>query len=126
MSCIVYRKDKKTGTTYAFRQESYRDPVTKKPRNTKVYLGRVDPDTQLIVPKGKEGHHNTTKLGTGNQSDTPVGEAAKIIEKQTAQIESLKQQLLSKEQQVQKLLDTIKSLHASTASILKEMEPGKK
>ena len=51
MSCIVYHRDPKSGSTYAYRSESYRDPATGKPRNRKEYLGRVDPETGEIVPK---------------------------------------------------------------------------
>ena len=51
MACIVYRTDPATGAKYAYRSESYRDPVTHKPRNRKEYLGRVDPETGEIRPK---------------------------------------------------------------------------
>lgn len=51
MACIVYRTDPDTGAKYAYRSESYRDPVTGKPRNRREYLGRVDPETGEIRPK---------------------------------------------------------------------------
>lgn len=51
VSSIVYRTDPKNGAKYAYRSESYRDPVTRKPRNRKEYLGRVDPVTGEIIPK---------------------------------------------------------------------------
>ena len=38
MACIIYREDKKTGTKYAYRSESYRDPQTKKPKSKRTYL----------------------------------------------------------------------------------------
>ena len=55
MACIVYRTDPATGAKYAYRSESYRDPVTRKPRNRKEYLGRVDPETGEIRPKRARG-----------------------------------------------------------------------
>ena len=51
MAFIVYQTNKKTGTVYAYRQEAYRDPVTKRPKSKKTYLGRVDPVTKQIVEK---------------------------------------------------------------------------
>lgn len=51
MSCIVYQTNKRTGSTYAYRSESYRDPETGKPRSRREYLGRIDPETGEIMPK---------------------------------------------------------------------------
>ena len=51
MSCIIYQTNKKTGIKYAYKSESYRDPVTKKPRSKRTYLGRVDPITDEIIQK---------------------------------------------------------------------------
>ena len=67
MACIVYRVDKKIGTKYAYRSESYRDPVTKMPKSRRTYLGRVDPETGAIVPKAQEGKRNRSKLGVDQQ-----------------------------------------------------------
>ena len=61
MSCIVYLKNKKTGVVYAYESESYRDPVTKKPKSKRTYLGRVDPVTKMIIPKAEDGKRNRTK-----------------------------------------------------------------
>lgn len=63
MSCIVYLTNKKTNTKYAYRSESYRDPVTKKPKSRRTYLGRVDPVTNEIIPKAAEGKRNRTPVG---------------------------------------------------------------
>ena len=45
MACIVYQTNKKTGVQYAYRSESYMDPVTKNPTARRTYLVRVDPNT---------------------------------------------------------------------------------
>ena len=55
MATIVYQTNKNNGKVYAYRSESYRDPVTKKPRSRRTYLGRVDPSTKRIIPKGEKG-----------------------------------------------------------------------
>jgi len=61
MSSIVYQKNKKTGIIYAYESTSYRDPVTKKPKSKRTYIGRVDPDTNMIIPKAEEGKRNRSK-----------------------------------------------------------------
>lgn len=61
MSSIVYQTNKTTGTIYAYESESYRDPITKKPKSRRTYIGRVDPDTKRIIPKAEEGKRNRSK-----------------------------------------------------------------
>ena len=64
MSFIFHQTNKKTGVTYAFEVESYRDPETKKPKSRRTYLGRIDPVTNQLVPKSTEpGKRNRSKLG---------------------------------------------------------------
>ena len=65
MSCIVYITNKKTNTKYAYRSESYRDPITKQPKSRRTYLGRVDPVTNEIVPKAEKGKRNRNPLEKG-------------------------------------------------------------
>ena len=67
MSCIVYTINKKTNTKYAYRSESYRDPVTKKPKSRRTYLGRVDPVTNEIIPKAEKGKRNRSPIGANSR-----------------------------------------------------------
>lgn len=60
---IVYQTDKRSGSTYAYRSTSYRDPETGRPRSKREYLGRVDPATGEIVPKAAAGRRNRSKVG---------------------------------------------------------------
>ena len=53
MSSVVYQSGK-NGTKYAYESESFRDLVTHKPKSKRKYLGRVDSDTGMIVPKAAE------------------------------------------------------------------------
>ena len=62
MSSVVYQIGK-NGTKYAYESESYRDPITRKPRSKRTYLGRVDPDTGMIIPKAENGKRNRSKTG---------------------------------------------------------------
>ncbi len=69
MSCIVYQTNKNTGTKYAYKGESYRDPKTGTPKSRRTYLGRVDPETGEIIPK----RGSSAKVDEGA---TPAGEEA--------------------------------------------------
>ena len=62
MSCIVYITNKKNNTKYAYRSESYRDPITKQPKSRRTYLGRVDPVTNEIIPKAEKGRRNRDSI----------------------------------------------------------------
>ena len=55
MSCIVYQTDKKTGVKYAYESISYWDKEKKQPRSKRKYLGRVDPETNEIIPSPRRG-----------------------------------------------------------------------
>ena len=76
---ILYRTNPKNGVTYAYQSESYRDPVTKQPKSRRTYLGRVNPETKLIIPKGESGTHNTSKLGEPVSRGTMPADTAKVI-----------------------------------------------
>lgn len=62
MPSIVYQKDSRSGSTYAYRSTSYRDLETGRPRSKKEYLGCVDPTTGKIIPKAGPGRRNRAKL----------------------------------------------------------------
>ena len=72
MSTIVYQTNKATGTIYAYRSESYRDPVTKRPKTHRTYLGIVDPETKAIVPKAEVGKRNRTKKSDSNEDNLNI------------------------------------------------------
>ena len=74
MACIVYQVNKKTNTKYAYRSESYRDPVTKQPRSRRTYLGRVDPETNEIIPKAEKGKRNRSAVGIDPLGSTDTSE----------------------------------------------------
>ncbi len=47
---IVYQKNKKTGITYAYKNEAYWDKEKKQSRAKRTLIGKLDPDTGEIVP----------------------------------------------------------------------------
>ncbi|TKB05500.1 transposase, partial [Desulforhopalus sp. IMCC35007] len=53
MAAIVYQKNKKTGVTYAYESISFWDKDKQHSRAKRKCIGRVDPETQKIVPTRK-------------------------------------------------------------------------
>ena len=73
MASTVIIKDPRTGYEYAYESVSYRDPVTKKPKSKRTYLGRVDPVTREILPKCHNGKRNRTRFKS-DESDHDIKE----------------------------------------------------
>jgi len=53
MAAIVYQTNKKTGVTYAYESISYWDKEKRQSRAKRKCIGRVDPETQEIIPTRK-------------------------------------------------------------------------
>ena len=49
MASIVYQPNKQSGRMYAYHAVSYRDPVTKRPKSKRTYIGPVDPKTKEFL-----------------------------------------------------------------------------
>jgi transposase len=71
MSIISYRIDKKTGATYAYSSESYWDKEKKSPRTRQKYLGKLDKETNKIIPP---------KRTLTKKQDVPVKERLSEVE----------------------------------------------
>lgn len=119
MACIVYRTNKKSGITYAFRQESYRDPVTRKPRNTKTYLGRVDPETNTIIEKKTRSSNEPSEENSKPKQNYKSREEI-LLEKKDAQIQSLQEEIKAKDKRIQSLIKSLEKLKAFAASAIEE------
>lgn len=65
--------------------------VTKKPRSTRTYLGRVDPVSGEIIPKAKNRKRNRTTL-TNPSDNLPAG-IREQIQKKDEQIQALEKSL---------------------------------
>ena len=111
MACIVYRKNKTTGITYAYRQESYRDPVTKKPRNTRTYLGRVDPVTNTIIPKGEPGTRNTQKISPEHAPAVIPPDVHEAIQQQEERIRAMRELIDQQQAQINRIMKVFKKMN---------------
>lgn len=54
MAAIVYQTNKKTGVVYAYESVSYWDKEKQQSRAKRKCIGRVDPETQKIIPTRKK------------------------------------------------------------------------
>ena len=118
MSCIVYRTNKKSGAIYAYRQESYRDPISRKPRNRRTYLGRFDPETNQIVEKAERGRKSTFNEASNQDINTEITRLKTVVEKKDEEISYLRKELKEKEKRIQSLIG---SLNRITSIISAEM-----
>lgn len=120
MASIVYRTNKETGVVYAYRSESYRDPQTKQPRNRRTYLGRVDPETQKIVPKAEPGKRNRSKLGTAVIEEGKImsPEISDVIDRQRNEIVRLNQVISELRAQYQQMKQSFASIRDSMNQLI--------
>ena len=109
MPCIIYQTNKKTGIKYAYESESYRDPVTKKPKSRRTYLGRVDPVTGEIIPKAESGKRNRASVSDSSIPDHVQDELASRNET----IRTLRQQVSTFETILKSLKAAIEDALAS-------------
>lgn len=121
MACIVYQTNKRTGTRYAYRSESFRDPDTGAPRSRREYLGRVDPATGEIVPKGTGGRRNTTPLGRPGDPPAP-GDARLELAESRARVAELEGRVAELESQVASLLAAIGTLVETARGVSQGVE----
>lgn len=74
MAAIVYQTNKKTGVIYAYESVSYWDKEKKQSRAKRKCIGRLDPDTQKIIPtRKKKPIENSIKKKRGPVPVTRVG-----------------------------------------------------
>lgn len=122
MSSIVKYKDPKRGITVVYESTSHYDPVSKKSRPTKKYIGTYNEETGEIIPSsGKRGRvkgsKNRKKEAKTKNTDltyqSMYEEAMKAVSSQKETIERLNQQLEKYEAVTHKLAQVLKELDTS-------------
>ena len=121
MSSIVKYKDPKMGITVVYESTSHYDPVTKKSRPTKKYIGTYNEETGEIIPSsGKRGRVKGSKNkkkeveteSTELNYQTMYEEAMKTVSSQKETIERLQHQLEKYEAVTHQLAQVLKELDA--------------
>ena len=124
MSCVVYQTNKQTGHVYAYESVSYRDPITRKPKSKRTFIGRVDPVTKQLLDPAKAARLRQKRLESSIQSnpeepkhsDLPVGQqeednSAKAILQELRDLKALYAQ-------EHKLLESMQQSQAKTEVVL--------
>lgn len=53
MSCVINLLNKKTGVTYVYESQSYWDKNKQQPRNRRICIGKLDPDTGNLISSNR-------------------------------------------------------------------------
>ena len=104
MSFISYQTNKGTGQKYAYRCESIKDPITNKAKLKRTYLGKVDPISGQIIPKGRNGWRNTSRTTLDTQELFLEQQAARQKDSETIQKLMQKVEQMTEEQQMTRKL----------------------
>ena len=126
MSTIVYSTDKKTGNKFAYETYSVKDPTTGKAVTKKKYLGRVDPETGEIIPKGESGKRNR-KLSTIAREEASRKDRSEIdalnstIADLSVKLSLLEQDVLRKDQFINTILE-VSHQYEGTSSTAEQKE----
>lgn len=62
MACRTKHVNKKTGITYIYESESYWDKEKKQPRNKKVCIGKLDPESGEFIPSKRLASEKSTTI----------------------------------------------------------------
>ena len=116
MSSIVYQTDRRSGSTYAYRSEPVRDPVTGRPSQRRTYLGRVE--TGEIVPKAAKGKRNRSRVGEAPQEPLTVAESSSLRDES----ERLRAEVSRLQARVDELEGLVSRIAAQCGEVLKAGE----
>jgi len=114
MSGIVYLRDKRLGSTYAYQDVKFVEPGTGRLRTKREYLGRVDPSTGEIVPK--KGGRRTAQDSSENASAV---ELAAILRDRDEEVVKLREQVVTLKRRNAEL----ESAFARLSVIFSEVKP---
>ncbi|UNT96968.1 hypothetical protein [Allobaculum mucilyticum] len=85
---ITYRKDKKSGITYAYECTSVWVPELRQARNHRKYLGRVDEDGNIIPSTGRRGRPARDKVSSTKPE--AAADPAAMLKERDQEIATLK------------------------------------
>ena len=116
---IVYQRDKRSGSTYAYQDRRHFDPETGRLQTRREYLGRVDPETGEIVPKFRGRRQLEPSPGDGASSI----ELAEALRDRDEELGVLRRQVVSLMRRNAELEDAFAQLSALFSKV--NPDPGK-
>jgi hypothetical protein len=94
MPGIIYQRDKRSGSTYAYRDRKVLDERTGRVRTRREYIGRVDPSTGDIVPKAEHGR-NARRVTPVAGEEGSVADLAAALRDRDEELTRLREQVLA-------------------------------
>ena len=111
MSCTVYQTDKRTGIKYAYESFSYWDKNKKQPRSKRKYIGRVDPETNEIIPTSKKNKRTSASSAPGSEKKE-LTRLYDEIRSKDKEIADLQKKIAGLEKRCLTLLEAIRKIGA--------------
>jgi len=102
---IIHQHDKRTGITYVYESKSYYDKEKKCSRAKRTLIGKLDPETNEIIPTDGRNRNRVKK--------TPEEAAKESLE---IQLQKLTEENLQLKAQVSALTEEIRRLSANKSS----------
>ena len=123
---IVRHKDKKSGSIRVFESTSHYDPVSKKSRPTKKYLGIEDPITGKLIPssgrKGRRKKEDSAEGQTDSQIKKPGRDYRPLYEEYRGKYEKSKLRADSLEKENKRLYAQLEKVRKMASDALKSRE----
>ena len=114
MSCIVKSYNKRNNTYYVYESTSYWDASTKKPRNHRRLIGKIDPISGEVVPTGKRGRPrkkvDTELISTPSSTEAQPGNVSCDIARLNTALELSEKRNASQEAQIKSLEGEVRRL----------------
>lgn len=94
---IIFQHDKRTGITYAYDSKSYYDREKKCSRAKRTLIGRVDPETNEIIPtdgrnRGAKSKKEVTSVSASDK-DARIHELENLVRQLELQVTALRREL---------------------------------
>lgn len=100
--------------TYVYQSESYRDPVTKKPKSKRKLIGKVDPVTGNVVPTGRSGRKAKSPAEGADTEET--------LKYYKSLSEKMGRELADKDRKILALQETVRELEEKVKAGEKKLE----
>ena len=124
ISCIIRSYNKATGTTYVYESQSYRDPITKRPKSHRRCIGKIDPETNEIVPTGKRGRRKKESASVAERDEQAERGSDLHVELDEVNTVLQNEQVKNKElsDEVRKLRYQMKQIETAMESVAKAVD----
>ena len=93
---IIYQKDKRTGITYAYESTAVWDKEKKQSRAKRHLIGRVDPETNEIVPTDGRGRKRSPYYDPSTDETVDMPKTMKELRAEVLRLRAENEELLKR------------------------------